>query len=95
MNAAIYAVAMLAGWCGTPWPRRWPIPFPWPPKPEPDPPPCPVCGNIISTLAGLGIVVLFAQVLDAELSIAGAGVVGFVGGRFVGDLYNAATLKRG
>lgn len=24
-------------WCGTGWPRRWPIPWPWPPEPDPDP----------------------------------------------------------
>jgi hypothetical protein len=31
-----YLFWALAGWCGTPWPRRWP-PLPWPPGPDPDP----------------------------------------------------------
>ena len=30
-----YLFWALAGWCGTPWRRRWP--WPWPPGPDPDP----------------------------------------------------------
>lgn len=32
MNGGLYALWVLVGWCGTPWPRRWP-----PPPPPPDP----------------------------------------------------------
>lgn len=32
MNPGLFGLWLLVGWCGTPWPRRWP----WP---RPDPPP--------------------------------------------------------
>ena len=39
----------LVGWCGTPWPRRWP----WPPPPPPGPDPWLTKGvNIIGGIAG-------------------------------------------
>ena len=31
MNAGLFGLWLLVGWCGTPWPRRWP------PPPDPDP----------------------------------------------------------
>lgn len=32
MTAGLLGLWVLVGWCGTPWPRRWP-----PPPPPPDP----------------------------------------------------------
>lgn len=32
MDAGLFVLWLLVGWCGTPWPRRWP-----PPPPPPDP----------------------------------------------------------
>ncbi len=76
-------LAAIIGWCGTYWPRRFPLPVPPGPYPNPDdpwPPNCPVCGAIIGAIAAVVLwLVLGDQFGDTVLDVA---VVSFFGGAF-------------
>lgn len=85
MDIAYAVLSLLVGWCGTPWPIRWPIPIPpWPPEPEPI---CPICGNVISSLGGLVGGVLVTQVFPSEISFVSVAIGAFVISRIAGDIY--------
>ncbi len=91
MTAIYAAFSLLVGWCGTPWPIRWPIPIPpWPPEPDP---PCPVCGNVISALGGLVGGYLVTQLVPEQISLVSVSIGAFVVGRLAGDFYGAVTRK--
>ncbi len=90
MNLIYAAVSLLVGWCGTPWPIRWPIPIP--PRPEPDPP-CPVCGNVVSALGGLIGGFLVTQLVPNEVSLVSVAIGSFVVARIAGDLYSLVSRK--
>ena len=81
-----YLLAGIIGWCGTYWPRRFPLPAPGPyPNPDdPWPPNCPVCGPIIGAIAA----VILWMVLKEEFG-EGLGqlvVISFFGGAFGSSL---------
>jgi hypothetical protein len=54
MQPALYALWFLVGWCGTPWPRRWP------PPPDPDPWWYRVLGAIGGVIGGWAYSAVFA-----------------------------------
>ena len=89
INILYLFVALVAAECGTPYPRRWPIPIPWPP--EPDPPPCLVCGTIASLVGGFIGWGILTFAFPAEVTFVASAVSGFIFGRFFADLYGAAT----
>jgi hypothetical protein len=90
MSVPLLIVSALVGWCGTPWPRRWPWPWP-PPGPDPDP----WLTKVIGVVGGLigGFVV--GQLADPGLLAAVVG--GWVGAVLLSEIYGLATpgLKRG
>lgn len=90
MTITYAVIALLVGWCGTPWPKRWPIPLP----PPPDPWPCPVCGNVVSAVGGLVGGFLVTQVFPNEISLVSVSIGAFVLGRIAGDVFNAVTRKQ-
>lgn len=90
MSTELFALWLLVGWCGTPWPRPWP----WP-----DPPPEPW---IISTIKIAGVVggvvggLLFRQVWYTEgalmgIDAAATAVGAFVGSAFLGSMFGLVT----
>lgn len=82
-----YILAAIVGWCGTYWPRRWPLPpgpSPYPNPDDPWPPNCPVCGAIIGAIAGVILwKVLEPRYGDGFLEVA---VMAFFGGAFGASL---------
>jgi hypothetical protein len=77
-----YFIAFMIGWCGTYWPRRFPIPIgPGPRDPDdPWPPNCPVCGPIIG---GIAAVVLEATIgREVGTGLIEDGVLSFFAGAF-------------
>ena len=97
MTVTLTILAFIAGWCGTPYPRRWRFPWPWPPPPpEPDPI-CPVCGNILGAIGGIVLYAIISSVLPNEVGVVTSLVSGFVGGRFlndIGGMVNPTKMKR-
>ena len=85
---ALYLMSALVGWCGTPWPRRWPRPKGWPPVPKPDPPPCLVCNSFAGLIGGV-VLAAVAMVVLNDHSLAGVGIAAFAGGRIFSDLHAA------
>lgn len=92
MSITFLIIGFLAGWCGTPWPKRWPIP--WPPVPKPDPPPCWICGNFASGIAGVFTAFLVMNFIPEEVDLATISITSFIGGRLGGDLYNAIKKQQ-
>lgn len=91
MNAQLFVLMALVGWCGTPWPRKWP----WPPPPDPDPWMNKVIGVVGGILGGWAI---SAMVGDAGANgVITAAVGAWVGSNILNDIYGLATggLKRG
>ncbi|MDH5508661.1 MAG: hypothetical protein OEZ02_15675 [Anaerolineae bacterium] len=66
MSGPMLAVSLLVGWCGTPWPRRWPWP---PPGPDPDPWLTKVIGLVGGVVGGW----VFNQYIDTSLVMAAVG----------------------
>lgn len=92
MNTALIVAALLAGWCGTPYPRRFPFPWPFPePFPKPNPPrpelvPNPVISNILGAVGGLIAYGVLTIAFKDQLTLTNVLVSGFLGGRFINDL---------
>ncbi len=87
MAASYFIVALIAGWCGTPYPKRWRFPWPFPPIPGPGPDPiCPVCGSILGAMGGVIIHGIVAWLFPNEINVTSALVSGFIGGRLLNDL---------
>jgi hypothetical protein len=89
MTALTITLALLAGWCGTPYPRRWKFPFPPIPFP-PEPDPCFVCGKILGALGGLAFNLGLHYLTSIEPNIETTLVGGYLGGIFLND--TAASL---
>ena len=82
-----YLIAAFVGWCGTGWPRRWPIvgtggggvePGDWPPN-------CPMCGGIVAAISA----VILVAVLGPAAETAGLGgliALSFFAGSFGSSL---------
>lgn len=88
MDISLLAFWGLVGWCGTPWPRRWP--FPWPPGPDPDPWIAKVIGVAGGILGGLA----FGQFTDTSLVIGAIGA--WAGSTILSEIVGLAQggLKR-
>ncbi|GGD57813.1 hypothetical protein GCM10011514_22390 [Emticicia aquatilis] len=84
MTATIIILALLAGWCGTPYPRRWR--FLYPPIPKPDPEVCSVCGKVMGALGGLSLNLGLYYVGGLDLSIETTLIAGYIGGILVNDI---------
>ena len=93
-----YLFWALAGWCGTPWRRRWP--WPWPgPGPEPDPGPDPrgpspdpwIVVKVIGVVGGIIGGLIFDRVFEgAPLQ---AGSLGWVAATSFGALIVGRVLS--
>jgi len=86
-----YAFWALIGWCGTPWPRRWP----WPPPPPPNGDPWLVKGlNVVGAVAGGWA---FEQLWPMGPTATGIGVAASAVGAYVGSVLigDVAGLIRG
>lgn len=93
MSTTLVLLWILVGWCGTPWPRRWP----WPPPPPPDP----WMIKFVNVVGGVVGGWLFNRIWPAGEVVTGiaaaATTVGaFVGAVVLGDLYGlfASQQKR-
>lgn len=84
MTSLTILLALLAGWCGTPYPRRWKLPYPPFPFP-PEPAPCPVCGKVMGALGGLAFNVGFYFLTGIDLNIETTLIAGYIGGVFFND----------
>src|SRR5688572_29777227 len=95
-----YLFWALAGWCGTPWRRRWP--WPWPgPGPDPDPRgPSPDPWLIIKIIGVVGGIIgglVFDRVFDGTPLparslgwVAATSFGGFIVGRVLSEVVNFA-----
>jgi predicted lipid-binding transport protein (Tim44 family) len=90
MNTQFLVLAAFVGWCGTPWPRRWP--WPWPPPP---PDPNPWISKIIGVIGGIAGGWALGSMGGAE-GIVAVAIGAWAGSVFFNDLYGLATggLKR-
>lgn len=86
MELSLFVLGMLAGWCGTPWPIRFPW-WRWPPPPPTPEPVCPLCGNIFATLGGLAGTAVLASLWPNEVHVSSVILVGALGGRIAGAVY--------
>ena len=86
MTLSLALLALIAGWCGTPYPRRWRVPWPFPPIPDPRPPGCSVCGNVLGAIGGIVLYAIVASVFPNEAGVVTSLVTGFVGGRFLNEI---------
>lgn len=81
----------LVGWCGTPWPRRWP----WPPPPPPDP----WLTKAVNVVGGIAGGWAFTQVWAATgqmtgIDVAASAVGAYVGAVVLGDLAGMARMGK-
>jgi hypothetical protein len=88
MQLTLLALWILVGWCGTPWPRRWP----WPLPPPPDPWLIKI-GNVVGGIIGGWA---FNQIWPAGdvvtgIAAAATGLGAFVGAVILGDVFALAT----
>lgn len=82
----------LVGWCGTPWPRRWPLP--------PPPPPDPWLTKAVNVVGGIAGGWAFTQVWAAGgqmtgIDVAASAVGAFVGAVLLGDVVALVQTRRG
>lgn len=81
----------LVGWCGTPWPRRWPLP--------PPPPPDPWLLKAVNIAGGVLGGWAFTQVWPAAsmgpIEVAASGIGALVGAVALGDLAGFALPRKG
>ena len=77
----------VAGWCGTPWPRRWPLPPPPPPAPKW------FINRIVGIVGGVVGGLLFNQAWPVQefqgslgLAVVASGVGAFIGSLFLQDI---------
>jgi hypothetical protein len=74
----------IVGWCGTPWPRRWPLPLP--------PPPSPWIRTAVGVVGGVVGGWLFnsawpvSDAVSVGLAVAASGVGALLGSIVLGDL---------
>jgi hypothetical protein len=91
MNIELLALWVLVGWCGTPWPKRWP----WPP---PDPDPWPWTRKLVSVVGGIVGGWAYNQLWTApELTGIGAtasALGAFVGSVVFGDVYGLVKRQQ-
>lgn len=85
MNAITIILALIAGWCGTPYPHRWRFPYPFPEPLPPQPRPCYVCGNFLGAVGGVVATLTMTYVLGKDVSIEATLIAGYIGGRFTND----------
>lgn len=90
MNIALLVLWALVGWCGTPWPRRWP----WPPPPPPDP----WFTKIVNVVGGVVGGWLYYQIWAApEMTSIGAAATALgaiVGSIVFGDVYGLVRRQQ-
>ncbi len=86
----MYAVmALLVGWCGTPWPG-WPRPKRPGAEPDPDPwLPGIVIGALGGLIGGFGVSLVF----PSELSLLTMALGALVGGRIASDIARVAIRR--
>lgn len=89
MNAQLFVLAALVGWCGTPWPKRWP--WPWPPPPDPNPWMSKIIGVIGGVLGGWAL-----GAMSGAEGVVAVAIGAWVGSVLLNDIYGLATggLKR-
>ena len=78
----------LVGWCGTPWPRRWPFPNPNPPDPEPW-----WRGPLLGLAGGIAGGWLASQGMGMESMVASS-FGALAGGRILSDVGANLLFKR-
>ena len=66
-----YLLVAIIGWCGTYWPRRFPLPGGggYPNPDDPWPPYCPVCGPIIGAIAAVAMLLPISFHLEPTSAI--------------------------
>lgn len=87
MEASLLVLGLIAGWCGTPAPIRFPW-WRWPRPPRPEPV-CPACGNLFALLGGLAATAVLQGLWPNDAGVAATILIGAVGGRLAGMLYLA------
>jgi uncharacterized membrane protein YeaQ/YmgE (transglycosylase-associated protein family) len=80
------------GWCGTPWPRKWP----WPPPP---PDPWWFIDRVVGIVGGVIGGILFTQAWPMSeaaqgLEVAASGVGALVGALILLDLYGIVRKRQ-
>lgn len=86
MNLALISTALLAGWCGTPYPGRFRFPLPWFDKIPGDFLICPRCGRLLGALGGLFFYGAVALFMKEELNLTNVLIGGFMGGRLINEI---------
>jgi len=91
MNIALFGLWVLVGWCGTPWPRRWP----WPPPPPPDP----WSTKVVNVVGGVIGGWTFNQIWSAGEAMTGIDAAAtslgaFVGSAILGDVYGMVKRQQ-
>lgn len=81
-----YLLVAIIGWCGTYWPRRFPLPGGggYPNPDDPWPPYCPVCGPIIGAIAAVILWIVLRE--DFGEGFGQLVVISFFGGAFGSSL---------
>lgn len=92
-----YALAALAGWCGTGWPIRFPGTGGgggWDPD-QPWPDNCPPCGLVIGAISGVIIWAVLGRDMAADGGVFAIAGLGFLGGSFGLSLVRSLTSLGG
>jgi hypothetical protein len=93
MTVGLLVLWILVGWCGTPWPRRWP----WPPPPPPDPWLLKVVNIVGGVVGGWAFNLVWSLPAgDAVTGVAAAATAlgAFVGSVILGDLYGLVMSRQ-
>ena len=93
MDTSLFVLGLLAGWCATPWPLRYPW-WRWASHRQPEPA-CPLCGNLICALGGLGAAAVLAALWPEQFNLTNTLLMGLLGGRIAGALYAGFAPQRG